>query len=179
MYLYILEGYKSEKERQLQTENLICRALDLYEAETGADFSGYSREIRRQEKGKPYFTQIPVQFSVSHTADLWVCLMAEGTEPVGVDVQLIRDAAYEKVAGRYYTEDERQWMESRGRDGFFQIWARKEAYAKFTGEGITKKLSAVSTLHCEEAEFMDFDIKQGMKGSCCVGKKGELWIRKI
>ena len=85
----------------------------------------------------------------------------------------------EKVAGRYYTEDERQWMESRGRDGFFQIWARKEAYAKFTGEGITKKLSAVSTLHCEEAEFMDFDIKQGMKGSCCVGKKGELWIRKI
>ena len=177
MYLYVYEGYQGGPGGQQRTEELVRRAAERYIREERLNLGTVSGRILRTERGKPYFQEVPIEFSVSHTGGLWVCLM--DAQPVGVDVQEIRSCRREKIAERYYTTDEREYVQSRGESGFFQIWARKEAYAKYTGDGFTEKLRVFSTLKDTSVEFIDFDICTGVKGSCCMKEKIELWIRQI
>ena len=175
MYLYICEGYKDKG----STEELLVKALETFAEETGNSFGGFSREILRTEKGKPYFSDIPVQFSVSHTGDIWACIMAAGSEPVGLDIQTIRDYSYAKIADRYYTESEHEYLREKGQDGFFEIWTRKEAYAKYTGKGIGSYLAEFDTLNSNECIFREVNVAEGIQGACCSNKEGILWIRRI
>ncbi|MCQ4637762.1 4'-phosphopantetheinyl transferase superfamily protein [Anaerovorax odorimutans] len=177
MYVYIYEGYQGGRGGRQRTEALVRRAAKLYAAEERLNLGAFSDEILRAERGKPYFEEIPIEFSVSHTGSLWVCSM--GAEAMGIDVQEIRGCRREKIADRYYTADEREYVRANGEAGFFQIWTRKEAYAKYTGDGFTESLRVFSTLAGKDVEFIDFDIGAGVKGSCCVREKCELWIRKI
>lgn len=177
MYLYIYEGYQGGRGGRERTENLVRKAAELYITEERIRLGAVSGQILRTERGKPYFKEVPIEFSVSHTKDLWVCLIDR--EPVGIDVQEIRQCRSEKIAARYYTEDEREYIRTMGETGFFQIWARKEAYVKYTGDGFTEQIKQFSTLKGTSVEFIDFDIRAGVKGSCCMKEKRELWIRRI
>ena len=103
----------------------------------------------------------------------------DGEGPVGVDIQRVKETRQEKVAQRYFTADEQEYFKARGDDSFFILWTRKEAYAKYTGRGLNGELSQISTLDNKEVYFMDFDIREGVKGSCCVKVKGELCIKQI
>lgn len=193
MYLYIHEEYNKEPGRRHSTEELIIRAAESYIAEEGLDASGISVEILRTPEGKPYFTELPIEFSVSHTDDLWVCLMAEGKDAVGVDIQVMKEYSIEKIAAKYYTKEEQSYVAEHGQESFYRIWARKEAYAKYTGRGLGKYLSNVSTIGDEktillkgmaverkaEPVFIDIDIRDDIKGACCVKEKEDIWIRKI
>lgn len=136
-------------------------------------------QILRTPKGKPYFKDGSLEFSVSHTGKLWVCLISNEQEPVGVDVQAMRPCHREKIAERYYTADEQEFVSATGEAGFFQIWTRKEAYAKYTGEGLNERIASFSTLKKSPVQFVDFDIWAGVKGSCCMKEKSELWIRTL
>ncbi len=179
MYLYVYEGFSAGEDRQSRTAELIQRAVKSFSEETGMDFTNMSREICRTENGKPYFKEIPVRFSVSHTDDIWVCLMSDRKEPVGVDIQIMKSVHYEKVAERYFTADEKAELVKNGENAFFKIWVRKEAYSKYTGKGLTRNLAEVSTINNAEVKFIDFHIRAGVKGSCCVKEEGELCLRMI
>ena len=179
MYLYVYEGFRGGSDRQQQTDRLILNAVESFAAETGLELGGLSREILRAEKGKPYFKELPLQFSVSHTEDLWVCLISDGKDPVGVDIQQIKETRRERVAERYFTDEEKEYLNENDEDVFFELWTRKEAYAKYTGRGLTKELAEISTLDNDEVKFIDFDIRAGVKGSCCVKEKGDLCLRMI
>ncbi len=175
MYLYICEGYKTRG----TTEELVQQSLERFIKETGMDLCGRSRDILRTGKGKPYFKELPVSFSVSHTANTWVCIMDAGTDQIGVDIQNIREYNFGKIAGRYYTAAEQQYTEENGSDGFFEIWTRKEAYAKYTGMGLGSYLAEIDTLESREPVFIDLEISDSIKGACCVKEKGQLWTRRI
>ena len=179
MYLYIYEGFRGGPDRKRLTEELILKAIEQFAVETGASYESMSREICRTEKGKPYFKEIPVEFSVSHTEDMWVCLIDSGEYPVGVDIQKIKDTNKEKIAARYYTDDEKACLQANGEEAFFRIWTRKEAYAKYTGKGLTRELTEFSTLDNDEVEFIDFEVRTGITGSCCVKENGVLCLRVI
>jgi len=91
--------------------------------------------------GKPYFPSHPhVHFSVSHTGTLWVCAFAD--RGVGMDVQEHREnddpARRTRLAKRWFSEGERRYLDKCGYEPaeFYRIWARKEAYVKYTGDGI-------------------------------------------
>lgn len=186
MYLYIHEKNNNGSCGNQGTDELIIRAAESYISERGMDVLGISKEILRTQKGKPYFAELPIEFSVSHTGDLWVCLMSDEKCAVGVDVQVMKTYSYEKIAAVYYTKDEQDYVAEKGREGFFKIWTRKEAYAKYTGRGLGKYLSEISTLDDEKnmpangrPVFIDIDIRDDIKGACCADEKGDIWIRKI
>lgn len=92
----------------------------------------------RTGKGKPYFPQYPrLHFNLSHSGGL--CLCAVGDGPVGVDIELTRPRrALEALARRAFSETELAWFAEQGGgpEAFYTLWTRKEALAKFTGEGI-------------------------------------------
>ena len=58
MYLYVYEGFRGGPDRKKQTEELILKAIEQFAGENGCSFENMSREIRRTEKGKPYFKRI-------------------------------------------------------------------------------------------------------------------------
>ena len=89
--------------------------------------------IIRERGKKPYFSDSDIHFSVSHTDGLWVCAFAESE--VGCDVQYRRKCEnYSRLAERWFERNEADKVLTE--KDFFDIWSRKEAYAKLIGTGI-------------------------------------------
>ena len=110
--------------------------------------------IERDGKGKPYFAGLsaaglqgrpPIHFSVSHSGSWWGCLMAE--EPVGFDIEVPRESLnYIKIAQRFFTKEEWEWILIAGLDAFYDVWVRKEAYVKYLGSGLAEGLDSFSVI---------------------------------
>lgn len=98
---------------------------------------------RYGEKGKPYFQEIPLFFSLSHSGEYVLCAVS-GRE-IGADIQKFQPTDVLKLAKRFYAEPEClalercEGMEAQRRL-FFELWSRKEALGKLTGEGVTAAL---------------------------------------
>ena len=111
--------------------------------------------IAKTELGRPYFSSHPhVDFNVSHT-DLYVAVAlatSEG-ERVGIDVEDASrfiersDTALTKIAKRFFAKKELAELEKSDapNEKFIELWTRKEAYLKYTGDGISK-MSSTDTL---------------------------------
>ena len=125
-----------------------------------ADFTGEPVENFTESAGihgKPYFPSHPdVHFSVSHTGNLWACAFAD--REVGLDVQEHREnddpARLARLAKRWFSDGERRYLEERGYEPaeFYRIWSRKEAFVKYTGDGIG------------EGNFPELDVTQSLPG---------------
>lgn len=103
--------------------------------------------IERTEKGKPYFSGRPdVFFSVSHSGDYWACAVAE--QPLGLDLQKHKGGRLEDIARRFFHPQEADWLEANGIEYFYDVWASKESYVKWTGQGIDRHFDDFSVI-CE------------------------------
>lgn len=125
--------------------------------------------ILRQPGGKPVLEpNRGICFSVSHTGDVFACVIAEmeETSSVGLDIQQSRNMDVQKLALRFYTEEENQWLNSNP-EGFFRLWTRKEAYAKYTGAGLVSVLEKTSVLGRTDVIFEDLDLGNGLYGCIC------------
>ena len=94
-------------------------------------------------QGKPSLADddTVLRFNVSHTDGLAALAFTRGRE-IGVDVEKIRpDLEAEKLAERFFSESERQFISHlRGRalhEAFFRCWTRKEAFIKAKGGGLS------------------------------------------
>ena len=131
--VYIYEGTTSSEEL---SHELATDAVRHYCAENGIVFDENSNKWAEEEKGKPFFTGLPVHFNVSHSGMLWVCMVGQAL--CGIDIQVGKEMnirKYDKIMQRYFTMNEQLFCEKYGTEGFFRIWAHREAYGKYTGEG--------------------------------------------
>lgn len=135
---------KSKKEAELGETvlyKLFCAAgID-------PDLDGISVGIH----GKPFLRdRKDVAYNISHSEDVATGILmteADGYE-VGCDVEMVNrntsEERYLKIAKRFFTENERLKI-SEAADGlleFYRIWSRKEAYIKYTGEGLSRPLAS-------------------------------------
>lgn len=89
--------------------------------------------------GKPYLQDYPLYFNLSHSGNYVVC--AVSTQEVGVDIQEYKKADVKRLARRFFSGEEQSILmacanEKEQNELFYQLWTRKEAYGKLTGEGI-------------------------------------------
>lgn len=136
-----------------KTEELLEIAAARY---WGATEKGENRRLVRPAGGKPRFINAPgEEFSVSHSGDWWVCALAD--RPVGIDLQQHTrlkgeepDAAasrYGRMAARFFHPEEKEYvLEKDVYRRFFRIWAAKESYVKYTGQGINSDFGKFSVL---------------------------------
>ncbi len=101
---------------------------------------------------KPYTHGI--FFNISHSGEFVICCTAKSE--VGCDIEKIKD--FPKAILSRFSEDEREYI---GNDSssFFEIWTKREAYMKMTGEGISLPLDDFEVT--ENAV-----IRKGEKQSC-------------
>ena len=103
------------------------------------------------EHGKPYAAESfrtanhPSFFSVSHSGN--IAAIAVDDRELGLDVELIPSEDRLRLADRFYHPNERDYVRSAPDQpfAFCEIWTRKEAYLKMTGEGISTDLTAFDT----------------------------------
>ncbi len=160
VWIFRADDGRTGKERILAAVRLAGHAGDEEKAvEDAAETPAW--RVGRTERGKPYFPEQPgIHFSISHSGELWVCALGES--PLGVDVQKCvkkrgesdREAAgrFGRMARRFFHPREADWVERDPGQRFFRIWAAKESYVKYTGEGIGAGFDLFCTVPPPETE---------------------------
>ncbi len=137
--------------------------------------------------GKPYFSEnylgenADLFFSLSHSGNYVLCALAH--EEVGADIQKIPEVEMKKterernIAERFFAKRERLWYQDAGeevcRERFYRIWAGKEAYIKWTGNGLTEGLSSFEVdpdkgmVNNGEALLWELEVPCGYVAAIC------------
>ena len=104
----------------------------LYREETGRDLP----PILTTDRGKPYFADGSLHFSISHTPDHAFCALSE--HPVGIDAEEIHRNINLKLAQKILSPGEKARFDAASdkRRALLTFWVLKEAAAKLSGEGL-------------------------------------------
>lgn len=158
----------SLKNKSVSAQSLAAR-LALFELCGGERFG----EIVKDEFGKPRFSNEGAPFfSLSHTDGL--AAAALDIANIGVDIELIRDHGFERIADRYFNADEKRYLEKANgsADAFFRIWTRKEASAKLDGRGLS---AIVGKNEPFKANTKHFEINfRNSRAVLCVASQNEI-----
>lgn len=155
----------------------ICRCSKENEHDAAAELARYalfdvygvSAELKKDARGKPFFNEIPAHISLSHSNGL--CLAAISDSKIGADIEEICGDGERlmRIAGRYFTPDETEYVKAFPRERFFEIWCKKESYIKYTGEGFSRSLSSFSVFDTEVV-FSYFEFEGYGVGVCSTEK---------
>ena len=126
--------------------------------------------------GKPDFADASWHFNLSHSGE-YVCLVTDNN-PVGVDIQQMRPLKNYHLAERFFSEKELAKMESCTNEGekvdcFYDIWVKKESYAKLTGEGIGKTVGLDTEDTNLQVIWHGFVCPEGYRMAVCAAKNAE------
>ncbi len=142
--------------------------------------NGQPPRLTHGSRGKPYLLGEDVPyFSLSHSDDWIFCAVADCE--VGLDAQE-QTPHRNKVAVRWFTESERAWLAADPDGRFAALWAKKEAYCKFTGFGLVLPPSSFTVPcpadgwdeanHCCWKEY-SFPTDPPIAVAICCGAKAE------
>ena len=103
------------------------------------------------QNGKPVlsdnFASAGIHFNLAHTGDLALIAITRIGQ-VGVDVECVRSIKNaDELVARFFSKREDELFQKVSAEqkpaAFFNLWTRKEALLKATGEGITRSLNLV------------------------------------
>ena len=104
----------------------------LWREETDRPFP----QIAYTERGKPYFPEEKLHFSITHTKNYAFCVLSD--RPVGIDAEELSRKINPALAKKILSPGElRQYETAEDKNkALLTFWVLKEAEAKCTGEGI-------------------------------------------
>ena len=104
----------------------------LYIQKTGKECP----EILVTDRGKPYFAEGTLHFSISHTKSHVFCVLSE--RPVGIDAEEMDRAVNLRLAEKILSPTERIRFEQAQdkQAALLKFWVLKEAAVKLSGEGL-------------------------------------------
>jgi len=137
--------FAADQRRHLVTRALVRTVLSRYAPVRPQDWS-FSAGPRGRPAIMAPAMQPPLEFNVSHSADL-VLLGVSSGRALGVDVERIEGRAAETGGlDRYFTAQESEALlalpPGQRRKRFFELWTLKEAYIKSRGLGLAIALDS-------------------------------------
>ena len=157
-YTKIREEYKGAHMEHMIAEKLLEIGL---KKEFGIDLEYEPRA--EGEHGKPFLSYRPaIHYNISHSGEYVVCVLAD--EEVGIDVQQHRKANYERMLERMVPQDMiREILDAdKPEKAFFTQWVLREAYIKWTGEGLSRDLRTISL---DEGSYILLDLGEDYSGA--------------
>ena len=147
--------YPKDKIRSVIGEMLIRMVMHLVYRKKNIIFA-------RTREGKPYVKGEPfIHFNVSHAGDYILCAFA--SYPVGVDVEKVKEIAYEDIVHDCFTEQERQYIFqpiSSPLHRFYEIWTLKESYVKCVGKGLSIPLDSFTCVIGDGIKVIGKDVHE-------------------
>lgn len=124
----------------LLVRRLACDALKKHDSELVFETNEYGKP---RLKGGGFF------YNISHSGD-YVAVAVHEAE-VGVDIERIKDRDCLKLAKRFFTDAEYEWIaEAEHEERFYRLWTMKESYIKYRGGGLSIPLDSFSFSSLEE-----------------------------
>ncbi len=107
--------------------------------------------LHYDERNKPLADNCFV--SISHSRDM--IAVCKSDKPVGIDIEFMAtDRDYQKIAKRFYKGKELEYLNtSPSTATFYEIWTKKEAYSKISGQGAIEIFDGFDVLNLEGFEF--------------------------
>ncbi|MEO6848440.1 MAG: 4'-phosphopantetheinyl transferase superfamily protein [Chthoniobacterales bacterium] len=120
--------------------------------------------------GKPLFSHVDLQFSVSHSADEMVVAFCSNTA-IGIDIESgVRLQNPLAIAERYFSAEEYEFLQQTEkrllRNTFLRLWVCKEAALKSSGHGLSGGLTTTSVRFDVESRVA---IHRGVDGKQLTG----------
>ena len=108
------------------------RQQQPYREETGLDCP----DIQISPRGKPFFAESNLYFSISHTPAHVFCVLSH--VPVGIDAEEIGRPVNLMLASKILSPSEKKRFSASSdkRAALLRLWVLKEAAVKCTGEGL-------------------------------------------
>ena len=104
-----------------------------------------SYRITTGEKGKPVCEGGPA-ISITHARDFVACCIGTSGD-VGIDLEVVDPRRHaRKVARRFFSSTEADWLETQPSDRFFMLWVLKEAYGKAKGSGVVEAFQGLQCI---------------------------------
>lgn len=88
-------------------------------------------KIGENERGKPYFVDVEINFSISHSNDAVLCTVSKSC--IGADIEKIGNIR-EKILKSFSPLEQEQVKSPKD---FYTLWTLKESFAKLTGNGLS------------------------------------------
>ncbi|MBE6784207.1 MAG: 4'-phosphopantetheinyl transferase superfamily protein [Ruminococcaceae bacterium] len=153
--------FEDDKKRTVTGEMLVRKAISEWCGVTPESIT-----FGKKEHGKPYASGLAVEFNISHSGDMVVCVV--DNEPIGIDVEKIRPIDL-SVAKQFCSEHELVYLfgriptekdfvyasEKTVLTRFFEIWTKKEAYYKCSDMGGLTKVIVQDVLTTNMITFVD------------------------
>lgn len=139
-----VEKIKKRRQKKGRLESVYAGLLLEYALQE-LGIKGKELTFLKEKDGKPYLAEYPgIFYNLSHSKRFAALVLDE--YPVGIDVEE-RRIGYQKLAKRFFTEEEQRFCEERtGDERFLEIWTKKESYLKATGYGMRMPLNSFCTL---------------------------------
>ena len=129
-----------------QSHALLRKAAIRYLGEELGDWA-----LEYGARGKPHFVNAPqVGFNITHSGAYWMCAFSR--QELGLDLQVHRPCRWEELSKRFFHPAEASFLEGKTPQAFFDLWAAKESFAKYTGQGIADGFGQFSMVD-EEGRF--------------------------
>lgn len=169
IYVFELDDKKTTDERLAIAAKRYCNEIGL-QMQTVPETDIF--RVARSERGKPYFPELPeVKVSVSHSGKYWICACSRGE--VGVDLQehvrmqgeSVEEATvrFRKMAHRFFHPVEASFVDMDSYLRFFGVWAARESFVKYTGQGIDATFSDHCVILNEKNEWPRMDGSEEME----------------
>ena len=139
--------------------------------------AGYVGELRYDNNGRPMLFGCDVDFNVTHTANYVFCAIARAENQkrtrVGLDAEELKRISSLRslaLAERWFVGGERfAFARDPSLERFLKIWTRKEAFLKWTGEGLrgirNTDVTEADALYA--VQFHDFSTDDVIVTLCC------------
>ena len=136
--------------------------------------------LAHQPRGKPFFPAMPqIHFSITHSGSYWMCAFCD--QNIGLDLQIHQPCDRRKLSSQFFLPAEHAFLHQRDYADFFDLWAAKESYLKYTGQGITEGFdffSVVAPDGCfpfmEEVWFHPMPWSEGYSLCLCARHPGAI-----
>jgi 4'-phosphopantetheinyl transferase len=139
---------ESRRREVLLTRMLVRTTLSRY-----ADVDPKDWRFKIGERGRPFIEHPSLDFNLSHTEGMIVCLVA-ALPGIGVDVEFLpRKNDTGRVADHFFAPQEKAGLPER----FFDYWTLKEAYIKARGKGLALPLDGFWFDIFAEEPMISFD----------------------
>ena len=121
---------------------ILAQYLPLHPAQLRFDYLANGKPVLTEE-----FASAGIHFNLAHTGDLALAAITR-IGPLGVDVECVRPVKdVDDLVARFFSPRENELFQKvpavEKPAAFFNLWTRKEALLKATGEGITRSLRLV------------------------------------
>ena len=130
-------------------KNIVCNSL--------CKKSEIPPKFYHSKQGKPMCNV--TSYSVSHDGDYYVVAVTENSSVLNIGVDIVDCRRHINLSdfSPFFTAQELSFNNTRE---FFKMWARKEAEAKVSGEGIWLKLGSEKRVDKENVHTVFFEIDE-------------------